>query len=259
MTVKITNHSVEGFGWQQWHIARPERLNAIGTGLAGELSDTLDLIRKNPPAGIRAIVITAETVTKGDKSIWIAGGDLKELAMLKTKPEGRAYAKTMREFCEGLEYLTMPVVTVIDGAAIGGGAELALAGDVRFATVRSSLEFKQLKMGLATGYGAASRLVELLGKSRAQSLLYFSESLDAEEAHQQGLVHRLIPSASADDIGGAILPILRLEPAAVSAQKKLLRHTTTLSPGDHTWADDVFESIWLNETHVRNLEEFSRR
>ena len=259
MTVKITNHSIEGFGWQQWHIARPERLNAIGTGLAGELSDTLELARKNPPAGIRAIVITAATVTKGDKSIWRAGGDLKELATLRGKPEGRAYAKAMREFCEGLEYLPMPVITVIDGAAIGGGAELALAGDARFATVRSSLEFKQLKMGLATGYGAASRLIELLGKSRAQSLLYFSESVDAETAHQQGLVHRLIPSASVSDIGAAILPMLKLEPVAVAAQKMLFRHATTLPPGDHTWADDVFESIWLNESHARNLDEFSRR
>ena len=259
MTVKITNHSFEGFGWQRWHISRPEKLNAIGTGLAGELSDTLEFMTKEMPAGIRAIVITAETVTKGDKSIWIAGGDLKELALLKTKHEGRAYAKTMRAFCEGLEFLSLPVITVIDGAAIGGGAELALAGDVRFATVRSSLEFKQLKMGLATGYGAASRLIELLGKSRAQSLLYFSETIDAESAHQQGLIHRLIPSASVEDIGAAILPLLNLEPAAVAAQKKLFRHATTLPPGDHSWADDVFESIWLNETHRRNLEEFSRR
>jgi enoyl-CoA hydratase/carnithine racemase len=259
MTIAITHHTTEAFGWQQWHISRPERLNALGTGLAAELADTLEYVRKNPAPGIRAIVITAETVVKGDRCFWIAGGDLKELSELGDKSSGRAYAKTMRLFCEGLEHLPIPVITVVDGAAIGGGAELALAGDIRLATVRSSFEFKQLKMGLATGYGAASRLVELLGKSRAQSLLYFCETTDAEDAHRQGLIHRLISSADPSGIGTAILPILQLEPAAVSAQKKMLHYATTYPDGDHTWADDVFESIWMNETHAKNLADFKRR
>ena len=259
MTISITNHVTETLTWQRWHISRPERLNALGTTLAAELADTLDLTRKSPPADIRAIVITAESITKGDKQIWIAGGDLKELSTLPRKSDGRAYAKTMRDFCEGLEYLPMPVITVIDGAAIGGGAELALAGDIRFATVRSSFEFRQLKVGLSTGYGAASRIIDLLGKSRAQSLLYFCESMDAESAHQSGLIHRLITSASVDDIGKSILPILKLEPVAVAAQKKMLRLASTVPGADHTWADDVFESIWMNETHARTLESFVNR
>ena len=234
-------------------------MNALGTTLAAELSETLDFVRKNPPAGIRAIVITAESVTKGDRCFWIAGGDLKELAELSEKSEGRAYARTMRLFCEGLEYLPAPVITVVDGAAIGGGAELALAGDVRLATVRSSFEFKQLKIGLATGYGAASRLIDLLGKSRAQSLLYFCESMDAETAHQQGIIHRLISSADPRGIGQAILPILQLEPLALAAQKKMLRCASQNPSGNHTWADDIFESIWMNDFHAQSLRDFKKR
>lgn len=259
MSISITNHTTEAFGWQRWHISRPERMNALGTTLAGELAETLALTRNNPPHAIRAIVITAENVTRGDKSIWIAGGDLKELAQVSTKAEGRAYANVMRTFCEGLEYLPMPVVTIVDGAAIGGGAELALAGDIRLATVRSSFEFKQLRLGLSTGYGAASRLTELLGKSRAQSLLYFCESLEAEEAHRVGLIHRLITSAGDDDIGKAIFPILQLEPTAVTAQKKMLRLATNLPAGNHTWSDEIFESIWMNETHAKNLADFGKK
>jgi enoyl-CoA hydratase/carnithine racemase len=259
MTISITNHTTEAFGWQHWHISRPDRMNALGTSIAAELGETLDFTRKNPPEGIRAIVISAETVVRGDKAIWIAGGDLKELSELNEKSQGRAYANSMRTFCEGLEYLPIPVVTIVDGAAIGGGAELALAGDIRFATARSSFEFKQLKLALATGYGAASRLVELLGKSRAQSLLYFCESVDAEEAHRMGLVHRLITSTDVTGIGTALLPILQLEPVAIAAQKKMLRCASSLPPGNHTWADEIFESIWMNETHIRNLAEFSKK
>jgi enoyl-CoA hydratase/carnithine racemase len=227
--------------------------------VARELAETMDMTRRSLEPHIRAIVITAETVIKSNKAIWIAGGDLSELAELRESRDGRDYAHTMRCFCEGLETLPVPVITVVDGAAIGGGAELALAGDVRFATVRSVFEFKQLKMGLATGYGSASRLIELLGKSKAQSLLYFSESLDAESAHKDGLVHRLISSSSHDDISKAIVPLIKLEPTAVSAQKKMLRLAVAQPSANHSWADDIFESIWMNDSHAENLAAFNSR
>jgi hypothetical protein len=74
-----------------------------------------------------------------------------------------------------------------------------------------------------------------------------------------GLIHRLISAADPAAIGSAILPILQLEPAALSAQKKMLRFATMYPPGDHTWADDIFESIWMNQTHAQNLEAFKKR
>ena len=114
-------------------------------------------------------------------------------------------------------------------------------------------------MGLATGYGSSSRLVDLLGKSKAQSLLYFSESIDAEAAHRDGLVHRLISSASHEDISTAILPVIQLEPSAVSAQKKMLRLAAAQPSENHSWADEIFESIWMNETHSGNLAAFEAR
>ena len=259
MTVKISNHSIHSYTWQNWHICRPDRLNALGTTLAKELADTLDITRSHLDPSVRAIVITAETVVKSGKAYWIAGGDLTELSTLDQRQLARAYARSMRIFCEGLEMLPIPVITVVDGSAIGGGAELALAGDIRFATVRSSFDFRQLKLGLATGYGAASRLVDLLGKSKAQSLLYFCQSVDAESAHREGLVHNLIASAQREDIGLQILPILHLEPLAIRAQKKMLRLASSQPSGDHSWADEAFEAIWLNETHSKNLAEFKKK
>lgn len=259
MTVKITNHFVKELAWQNWHIHRPERLNALGTTLANELTETLSIARRELDPEIRAIVITAETVVKSGVAYWIAGGDLKELADLKQKAEARSYAKTMRLFCEGLESLAVPVVTVLDGLAIGGGAELALAGDIRLATVRSSLDFKQLKLGLTCGYGSTSRLVNLLGKAKAQSILFSCSTLDAETASRDGLIHQLIAFTNLEDIGLQILPLLELEPLAVAAQKKMLRLASTQSSGDQEWADEIFESIWLNETHERNLMGFKTK
>lgn len=259
MTVKVNDHAIGDLSWQNWHISRPDRLNAIGTTIARELAETLEMARRSLDPCVRAIVITAETVIKSSNVIWIAGGDLSELAQLRQKYEGRDYANTMRCFCEGLEALPVPIITVVDGAAIGGGAELALAGDIRFATIRSAFEFKQLKLGLATGYGSAARLIELLGKSKAQSLLYFSESVDAERAHNLGLIHRLISSSSIDDISSAILPLIQLEPAAVAAQKKMLRLASAQPSANHRWADEIFESIWMNDTHAQNLAAFKAR
>jgi len=259
MTVNITNHIINALTWQNWHICRPERLNALGTTLARELTDTLEYARDHLAPEVRAVVITAETVVKSGQAYWIAGGDLVELSELNQKHQARDYAKTMREFCEGLEALPVPVVTVVDGSAIGGGAELALAGDLRLATVRSTFEFKQLKLGLATGYGSACRLVDLLGKSKVQSLLYLCSSIDAETAHREGLIHSLISSATSEEIALQLLPLLELEPRAVRAQKKMLRLATSQPSGDHRWADEIFESIWLNETHAKNLAEFKSR
>lgn len=255
----ITNHSTKTFAWQRWHISRPERLNALGTTLAKELQDTLELTRAGLPREIRAIVITAETVTKGDKAIWIAGGDLLELSELRDRKDGGEYARMMRTFCEGLEKLEIPVITIVDGAAIGGGAELALFGDVRFATIRSAFEFKQLKLGLVTGYGSANRLIALVGKSKAQALLYFSQAMDAQTAYHEGLIHQLISSASLDDISQAILPIICLEPDAIAAQKKMFRLATTQPTAETNWADEIFESIWMNPTHAKSLAAFRDR
>lgn len=256
MTVIVTTEQLNHGQYLRWHIRRPERMNAIGTSIAGELAEAMNLALTQPPPGVRALVITAETVVKKNQSIWIAGGDLRELAQLTTKGEGRAYAAMMHRLCRELELLPIPVIALMDGAAIGGGAELALAADIRLATERSSFEFKQLKMGLATGYGAASRLCDLIGKSRAQRLLYFCESVSATEALELGLIHRLIPNL--DGLNPILTDLMNLEALAITAQKKML-HFATGQSSDATVADRIFEELWRNATHNSMLDQFLTR
>ena len=83
--------------------------------------------------------------------------------------------------------------------------------------------------------------------------------MDAETAHQEGLIHQLISSSSTSDISQSILPLLELETKALAAQKKMLRLASQHHSGNTDWADDIFESIWMNATHVKNLEAFRKR
>lgn len=247
--------------WLVLTIDRPERGNALGTTIARELSAALaELPTKH--AGIRALVLRATPVVKGSRRTWIAGGDLKELAQLGTRSEAEAYAKMLNAFCRQLDALPIPVIVAVDGAAIGGGAELALAGDLRLATEASSWEFKQLKVGLAAGYGTTRRLVELVGLARAQDLLFRCLRLDAAEALALGLVSQVLPDEAALDAAIAALcsELAELAPEALAAQKRMLKGAVSLHPGAAAGAElDAFGAIWRNPAHAKFLDSFSAR
>lgn len=251
-----------------WRINRPERVNAIGMTLAKALVDLLSPLHADlkawhassaecPP--VRALVISATPTRRGRNPVWIGGGDLKELALLGDREQGRAYAGALSGFCSMLEELPIPVVTAVNGAAIGGGAEVALAADIRVATRISTFEFRQLRVGLATGYGGATRLVNLVGKSMAQRLLYFAESHDAAKLETFGLVHK-VANDDADlvvTVKNILRNLLVCEPRAFAAQKEMFRIATN-QPTTAAYAAELeqFVQIWMNPSQKRFLERF---
>lgn len=256
--LEISTHKVGGASVATWRINRRERGNALGTTLAQELQAALgDLMcRPSPP---RAIVLTASPVVKGVQRTWIAGGDLKELATLGSQDDGEAYALALSTFLSGLDELPIPVVMAIDGDAIGGGAELALGGDVRLATSSSRLVFKQLAVGLATGYGGARRLVELVGLARAQDLIYGTRTIDAAEALGMGLVNEVWPDAAAlqTAVDARLATLLAIEPRAFATQKRMFWHATRSHPGTSREVETrLFRELWGNPTHRRFLTAF---
>ena len=246
---------------QLWRIARPERGNALGTTLARELlRDVHDL--RDSAQKPRSLVIAAAPVVKGGSTTWIAGGDLKELAEIHDADDAKHYVTMMSDALQTLAELPIPVIIAMDGAAIGGGAELALAGDLRLATSYSVLEFRQLKAGLATGYGSANRLVSLIGLSRAQGLLFRAESVSATEAKSIGLVHEVCANTAELDLAVHRIcdDLAKLDPSALAAQKRMLWHATHSHAATARTAElELFATIWRNPGHNAFLGEFARR
>ncbi|MFY7927804.1 MAG: enoyl-CoA hydratase/isomerase family protein [Oligoflexus sp.] len=257
---------------QIWRIERPDRLNALGPTLGQELLDALkhlqdqlarwaaDPDQGDPP--YRTLVIDAAPINSGsDTPIWIAGGDLKELRELKAPEEGRSYAWMLAELCNGLQDLPIPVLAVIDGLAIGGGVELALAADLRLASRRSSFHFKQLEVGLATGYGSCQRLIALVGQARATDLLLRCRRLSATEAQALGLINDLCEQA--EDLGPALSEILeglaRLSSQGLKVQKKML-HAPFHDERGHLVQQELddFATLWMHPSHKRFLDHFAK-
>lgn len=255
-----------------WCLKRPDRLNALGPTLGQELlvllkklQDELAVWQENealaePP--YRCLVLTAEPVpTERQGPVWIAGGDLKELELLQEAHEGRSYAWLLAEICMGLQDLPIPVIALIDGLAIGGGVELALAADLRIATQRSALYFKQLEAGLTTGYGSCQRLVALVGLARATDLLLRCRCLDANEAHGLALFNEVVEAASElpDRLQHILSAFNRLGPRSLSTQKAMLQLPFHDQRGGLTQRElDMFEKLWMQPAHKKFLAGFRR-
>ncbi len=240
-----------------WTISSPTRGNGLGTTLAKLIfSAAQDSSSEGP------LVITAKPITTSKGQIWVAGGDLIELSTIESKSAGRSYAELMSKAFLALHESKRMIITAVDGAAIGGGAELALVGDVRLATQESSFEFKQLKAGLATGYGSARRLVDLIGLARSERLLYLCETLSAKEAEAIGLIHRVLVNAKelTTEIESICKHFAEVSPEGLSAQKQMFR--AAVEAGSHNARQkelDLFTGIWGNPKHQEFLSSFKAK
>jgi enoyl-CoA hydratase len=168
-------------------VNRPDRLNALDAATLDELRRVLLDLRRDPD--VRAVVLTGA----GPKA-FVAGADIKELAALD--PIGaRALAERGQHVFDLVEDLGKPVVAAINGFALGGGCELAMACTIRMAADTARLGQPEVNLGLIPGYGGTQRLARLVGRGRALELLLTGDPIDAHEAHRLGLVNHVVPAA----------------------------------------------------------------
>jgi enoyl-CoA hydratase len=168
-------------------INRPEKRNALSCGVVEELDQAADAVAKD--SAIRAAILTGA----GEKA-FVAGADINELAALSAV-EARNYALRGQQVFRKLETLGKPVVAAVNGYALGGGLELAMACTVRFASENASLGQPEVKLGIIPGYGGTQRLPRLVGRGRALELLLSGEAVTAAEAWRIGLVNAVTPQA----------------------------------------------------------------
>jgi enoyl-CoA hydratase/carnithine racemase len=182
MTIDIVAYCVQD------HIAtltlnRPEVMHAINRDLVRALEQRLEHIRFDPD--IRVVVVTG-----AGTQAFCAGADLKERATL-TPDDVQAFLSSLRRVFDGIEQLPKPVIAAINGVALGGGLELALAADIRLAADSAVMGLTETRLAIIPGGGGTQRLPRLIGRGRAKELIFTGRRIHADEALSMGLVNRV--------------------------------------------------------------------
>lgn len=195
-------------------------VNALSTALLGELDTELAAIESDPQ--VRAVILT------GDGQYFSAGADLKELATLDLADAPKIVARGQALFSR-VEALRAPVVAAINGLALGGGLELALACDLRVVGESAKLGAPEVNYGLMPSYGGTQRLPRLVGAAKAKELIFTGSMINAAEAVRIGLANRSVPPGqelrAARDLAHTIA---QRAPRAVQASKRAIREGLAL-------------------------------
>ena len=167
---------------------RPQVLNALSAATMTELDAAIDELAHTPDVG--GIVLTGA----GEKA-FVAGADIGEFNSLPSSREAAEYAQRGQAVLDKIESLPKPVIAAINGFALGGGCELAMACDVRLAADSAHLGQPEINLGIIPGYGGTQRLARLVGRGQAKLLCMTGDVIDAAQAQRIGLVDRVVPAA----------------------------------------------------------------
>ena len=193
-------------------INRPKVLNALNTATIDELRRAI--LELKADAGVRVAILTGA----GEKS-FVAGADINELAV-QTPTSGREHALAGQHVFDLIENMGKPVIAAINGFALGGGCELAMACTLRLAADTARLGQPEIALGLIPGYAGTQRLPRLVGKGRAMEMILTGAPISADEAYRIGLVNRVVPAA--DVIGEARKLAAQLASSAPIAMRYII-------------------------------------
>lgn len=164
-------------------VNRPKALNALNRETLMELDRLFELLGKDK--AIQAIIITGS----GDKS-FVAGADITEMQQMSAV-EGRDWGKLAQAVFNKIENFPRPVLAAVNGYALGGGCELAMACDIRIASEKAQFGQPEVSLGITPGFGGTQRLPRLIGRGRAKEMLFTGDMIDADEAYRIGLVNKI--------------------------------------------------------------------
>jgi len=190
-------------------INREDKLNALNKTVIAELGEVVDEIYNNP--AIKGAIITG----KGSKS-FVAGADITEFKGMNSE-QGKEFAKRGHAVFNKIEMSPKPIVAAVNGFALGGGCELAMACHLRIASENAKFGQPEVKLGLIPGYGGTQRLTQLIGKGKALELLMTGDTIDAACAEKLGLVNDVVQTVELLDVSKALISkIASMAPIAVA-------------------------------------------
>ncbi len=208
----VRTESRNGVTWVL--LDRPAVMNSLNGEVVRQLGATFAALREDP--SVRAVVLA------GAGPYFSAGADIAEMAT-KTVVEGRAFGFQGQEVCKAIEEFPAPVLSLVEGFALGGGLEIALSTDLLLAADTAKLGLPEVSVGIHPGFGGASRLTRLVGRAAAKLVIFTAQPFSAAEAHELGIVTRVLPAATARADAQALAEtIASRAPLAVSWVKSVI-------------------------------------
>lgn len=233
---------------------RPQALNALDLDAMQRFQDVVDSLTQDDT--LRVLILSGA----GDRA-FCSGGDLLELSAYKTERDARHFTRLMTDALYQLEKLPVPVIAAVNGYALGGGSEIALACDMRIVDESVRMGLVQINMGVTPGWGAGQRLLRTVGYARAMELLVKGVVLNAEDVRSLGLANAVAPAGSALEMAlewGQ--QIAKQPPDVVRGIKRLLQAGVTLTYEQARQAEyEIFPPLWAADAHLEAVEKFLNR
>ena len=232
-------------------IDRLQVKNAIDRRTMEEMGEAIGLVEQD--RDLRALILTG-----AGHDAFISGGDLRYFQSLLTDRQVRGMLLMMRGLLGRIENLPVPVIAAINGYAIGGGTEVALACDLRLVAAEASLIFRQVDMGLITAWGGGQRLQRLVGPARASRLLLLGEAVSARDALALGLVDRVVARSGLMQEARALARrIAAKPPLAIRAMKRALVQGREMPlQAGLVLEEKLFRSLWKSKDHDEAVAAF---
>ncbi len=197
-------------------VNRPEVRNALNSQVVRELTEAIAHLAADPQVG--AIIVTGA----GDKA-FVAGADIKEMVS-KSGLEMQAFSELGRRLGEAMEGCPKPILAAINGHALGGGCEIAMACDLRIASENAKIGQAEINLGIIPGFGGSQRLPRLVGAGWAAQMVFTGEAVDAATAERIGLVNRVVPADRLlEETKALARKMLDKSPVALALAKACLR------------------------------------
>ncbi|MFQ3174651.1 MAG: enoyl-CoA hydratase [Flavobacterium sp.] len=202
-------------------INRPTKLNALNTETIQELHKAFQELERNPET--RVVILSGS----GEKA-FVAGADIAEFAHFSVEEGVQLAAQGQDILFNFVENLKTPVIAAVNGFALGGGLELAMACHFRIASENAKMGLPEVSLGVIPGYGGTQRLPQLIGKGRAMEMIMTAGMIGSEDAYRMGLVNHVVPQAELMDFcKGIAQKIMRNSPLAISRAIKSINANYT--------------------------------